>query len=170
MKSIWTATCTAVFALTTTALFAQTPPQPPQTQPPAPPSPQSTAQQIVVTGCLVAAAPANPAGAAGVTSATGTTGTTTDPTTPAGTTGAAPEQKFILKDATTTPGTPKVTYRLVANAAALAPHLGKKLELTGTLDDSAAPAQDSSSGPDAQGPKLRVASGKVVAANCTEPE
>ena len=65
------------------------------------------------------------------------------------------------------------TYRLIANETALAPHAGKKLEVTGTLDDQAgatgaagstAPA---SAAADAA-PKLTVESGKIIAPNCTE--
>jgi hypothetical protein len=50
------------------------------------------------------------------------------------------------------------TYRLIANSAALAPLVGKKLELTGTLDKDEPSA----------GPALRVKSGKIVAASCSE--
>jgi hypothetical protein len=53
------------------------------------------------------------------------------------------------------------TYRLIANSAALAPLVGKKLELTGTLD------KDAASEPSA-GPALRVKAGKVIAASCSE--
>jgi hypothetical protein len=49
---------------------------------------------------------------------------------------------------------------LIANEAALNPHVGKKLELTGTIDDQP------SSG--ATGQKLRVEAGKVLAEACTQ--
>jgi hypothetical protein len=64
---------------------------------------------------------------------------------------------------------------LIANDTALNPHVGKKLELTGTIDDqdsSARSATAESSGPStssaANAPRLRVESGKVVAEACTQ--
>jgi len=57
------------------------------------------------------------------------------------------------------------TYRLIANPTALTAHVGKKLELTGTIDTtSAADPKD----PSASAPALRVESGKVIAASCSE--
>jgi hypothetical protein len=66
------------------------------------------------------------------------------------------------------------------NPAALTPHVGKKLELTGTLENQSGPsgaapsgttASGSTSGAaesSAQGPALRVESGKVLAASCSQ--
>jgi hypothetical protein len=68
----------------------------------------------------------------------------------------------------TTAGTARVSYRLAANPAALSPHVGKKLELTGTLENPNSSSQDSTSGPEATMPMLRVTSGKIVAASCDE--
>jgi hypothetical protein len=69
------------------------------------------------------------------------------------------------------------TYRLMANASALSPHVGKKLELTGTLEDptsatagaatSTAGATTTPAGSD-NTPTLRVESGKIVAASCSQ--
>jgi len=62
------------------------------------------------------------------------------------------------------------TYRLVANPTALAPHVGKKVELTGTIDESAS-AQTStttSGDPSASAPQLRVEAGKVLTAPCSQ--
>jgi hypothetical protein len=68
---------------------------------------------------------------------------------------------------TTTAGSAqKETYQLLANGGALSPHVGKKLELTGTLEASGASATDSASGPNAGRPTLRVQSGRVIAASC----
>jgi hypothetical protein len=50
------------------------------------------------------------------------------------------------------------TYRLIANPTALSPHVGKKLALTGTLDESASPATASSTGSE---PKIARAEGRV---------
>lgn len=134
-------------------------------------------------------------GTAGATAgATGTAGTTT-----AGAAGTAAssdpaQQKFVLMDAVkgpapdpaaaastagaaaaaqTTTGSAsasKETYRLVANPTALLPHVGKKLELTGTLEDanSASPSTDNTSGAMAGRPVLRVESGRVVGNSCDQ--
>jgi hypothetical protein len=59
------------------------------------------------------------------------------------------------------------TYQLIANGSALRPHVGKKLELTGTLVDQAASASAAST-PAAAGPALKVESGKVIAASCQD--
>jgi len=126
---------------------------------------------------------------------TGTTGTTTAGAAGSTASAAAPsaagdasQQKFILTDAgisaadagtTSTAGAaaatstaandgPKETYRLIANGSALSPHVGKKLELTGTLEPNSATATDSTSGADAGRPTLRVTSGKIVAASCDQ--
>jgi hypothetical protein len=64
------------------------------------------------------------------------------------------------------------TYRLIANEAALSPHVGKKLELTGTIDDqssaSSASSDASRAASAASAPKLKVESGKVLAAQCSQ--
>ena len=176
-KTIWTGTISAVIVGAALSALAQTP---------QPPDNRASADRITVTGCLKAAPTAE------TNTTAGTTGTTS-PTATAGTTGAtgaaaatdAAEAKFVLADATasaakadtgsapapettTTPGTSASTphaqtYRLVANAAALSPHVGKKLELTGTLVDQAASATTTASGP-----TLKVESGKVIAASCQE--
>lgn len=144
-----------------------------------------------------ASAPSATASAAGTTTAgtTGTSGSTTAGTT--GTTGTTPSapaaaadasQKFVLEDAgvaaadagtTSTAGaasatTPPVqtgqkeTYNLVANPTALSPHVGKKLELTGTLEANSQSSSDTASGPNAGRPTLRVQSGRIVAASCDQ--
>jgi hypothetical protein len=165
----------------------QTTPQPPTEQS----APSSSANKITVTGCLKAApstasdtasaADANPTATAGTAGSTvpqtaGTSGSGAAATTPAP---AATDARFILTAATTAPaaadaasgtaanganatGTAQ-TYRLIANPTALSEHVGKKLELTGTIDaSSAADPKD----PSAAAPALRVESGKIVAASC----
>jgi hypothetical protein len=61
------------------------------------------------------------------------------------------------------------TYRLIANPAGLSPHVGKKLALTGTLEDqdSTTASTTSSAGSEPKAPALRVESGKVIAESCT---
>jgi hypothetical protein len=169
----------------------QTAPQPTPQTPAQQSAPSSSANKITVTGCLKAApsaatdtataANANPAATTGTAGSTtpepaGTTGTTAAGTTPT-TPGAAPaDARFILTAATLVPaaadaagaapanaaGTAQ-TYRLIANPTALSEHVGKKLELTGTIDTtSTADPKD----PSAAAPALRVESGKIVAASC----
>jgi hypothetical protein len=162
------------------------------TQPPAQQSaPSSSANKITVIGCLKAApstatdtasaANANPAATTGTAGSTapepaGTTGTTAGSATPTTPGAAATDAKFILTAASLAPaaadaasgaaanaaGTAQ-TYRLIANPTALSEHVGKKLELTGTIDaSSTADPKD----PSAAAPALRVESGKIVAASC----
>jgi hypothetical protein len=179
-KTIWTGTFSAVIAGAAITSLAQTPP-PPQSR-------STSADRITVTGCLKAA----PSAAAETNTTAGTTGTSPTATTgTTGATGAAAatdaaEPQFVLADATTSPAkadpgsapaAPETTtapgtsasdqhsqtYRLVANPSALSPHVGKKLELTGTLVDQAA-----STAATASGPALKVESGKVLAASCQE--
>ena len=174
----------AFFGVATVGMTAQTP-QPPQTAPPpaaqsaqppaAQPSTPPAPGDITLTGCLKEA----PASAADAATPVGTTGTA-GATATAG--ASAPGPQYILSDATPSPASsPETsaqaspagasasaapqTYRLIANASALTPHVGKKLELVGTLESNASEAQSSAAG--ASAPALRVKSGKIVAASCT---
>jgi hypothetical protein len=184
-KRIWTGTFAAAIGLATAVAFAQTP-APQQNQK------SNTDQRITVTGCLKAAPPAagetsgatgtsGTAGAAG-SAATGTTGSAADPANEkfllteaavstgdsaggaTGTAGAAGSSAPTESSASNGAGK---TYRLIANPTALSPHVGKKLELTGTVQDAAA-APSAAAGPEASAPALKVESGKVVAASCPE--
>jgi hypothetical protein len=188
-KSIWTGMLAATVGLAGAGLAGQTGTTPQQS------TPQTTTagsdQKVTVTGCLRSAAEATTAdatGATGTTAATGTAGAT-------GTSGSADsDAKYILADASlkpadtsgasTSPDTPASTspspstttagsgqtYRLIANPAALTPHVGKKLELTGTLveDNASASPNGAAASSAAQGPALRVESGKVVGNSCSQ--
>jgi len=134
------------------------------------------------TGTAGTAGAAGTAGTAGAAGAAGTTG--------AGAATDSPYAKFVLADATmspakadtgSAPGTPATTaaaggsssaqpqtYQLIANQAALRPHVGKKLELTGTLVDQQASTSTGSTQATAAGPALKVEAGKVIAASCQE--
>jgi hypothetical protein len=178
--TIWTGTCAAIVGLATAGILAQTTPQTPTPQQSAPAA--SSDNKITVTGCLKAAPTAagetaaatagtsgtSTASTAGTSGTTGTAGATATGT--AGTTAAAPatDAKFILTGASATPADAAnnaQTYRLIANPTALTAHVGKKLELTGTIDStSTADPKD----PSASAPALRVESGKVLAASCSE--
>jgi hypothetical protein len=170
-QTIWTGTCAAIVTVATAALFAQTPAQqPPAPTPAQPPASQTTtpsasANKITVTGCLKAA----PTAPGATTSPAGTTGTTgTDPAAAtAGATGTtgADTARFILTEASATPAdaASAQTYRLIANPTALSEHVGKKLELVGTIDTTSTPDPKD---PSAAAPALRVESGKILAATC----
>jgi len=154
-------------------------PQPPATsQAPAaaPQSPQTNdARHITVAGCLQAA-PSGPVGTSGNAAPAPAPGTSPDAAAkPEGGSGSA---KLVLANAVPTPAegaanassSAPQTYRLIANEGALMPHVGKKLELTGTLEDQNSASRPATSEPSdssaGNAPQLRVESGKVVAATC----
>jgi hypothetical protein len=151
-------------------------PQPPTTapEPATAPAQNSDARRITVAGCLQQA-PAAPVGTSGSAAPAPSTAATDAPAQ------ASADAKLVLANAVasptspggaapsnpaTTPGSPDSataqTYRLIANEAALSPHVGKKLELSGTIEESS--ATSSASG----GPMLRVEAGKVIAESCTQ--
>jgi hypothetical protein len=140
---------------------AQTPPPAPTTPPPA-----QDENALSVTGCLREApatnapAPGNAPDAAGrADAANGQSKFVLENAVPAATQGPASEPH----------GTAAKTYRLIANDAALIPHVGKKLELSGTLEKQSASAGADSGAPAsaANAPMLRVKAGKILADSCT---
>jgi hypothetical protein len=153
----------AVAAQTPTSQNSQEPtpaPQPETTAqaPAAPPAQSSESSKITVAGCLQVA-PASPTGTSG--NAPSVPPAATD--APQKSDAASGDVKLVLANAVPSPvatasasnSSAPLTYQLIVNAEALKPHVGKKLELTGTLED-----KDSS-------PKLRVEAGKVIADACT---
>ena len=189
-KTIWTGVLTGIVGFATAAaITAQTTPS--QQSPAASPGAD---RKITVTGCLKEApssaavtTPTAPAPTAGTTGTTGTTGTAPAATGTTGETAATP--KFLLTNATAAAAAPAgaastsepapagaasasaaQTFQLIANATALIPHVGKKMELTGTLEDqnAAAGSSESSAGSEAKTAVLRVESGKIVAASCSQ--
>jgi hypothetical protein len=180
-KTTWTGLCIAIVGFSTAAIIAQTTP-PPQS------NPSSAGKQITVTGCLKAAPGAAPT-AAGTAGTPGTAGTTGTASAAGAATETAADMKFLLTNVAPSSGdasggastagaapaasaastAPSQTYRLIANAASLSPHVGKKLELTGTVEDQDSGARASGSAvSEANAPALRVSSGKVIAASCSE--
>jgi hypothetical protein len=119
---------------------------PPATQ--AAPSQAASPNHVTVTGCLREASP----GAAA-------TGGSAAPAPTDAKSNAPADAKFVLADAspTGTATSAPQTYELVANESALAPHVGKKLEFTGTVEASASGQ-----------PRLHAESAKVIAADCTK--
>jgi hypothetical protein len=156
-------------------MLAQTPAQTPTPQTPQTPTPPqsspSSPDKITVTGCLKAAPQMASDTASDTASAANPNPTGTAGTTPPGATataGVAADAKFILTSASASPAgaaSTAQTYRLIANPTALGEHVGKKLELIGTLDPNSTPDPKD---PSATAPALRVESGKIVAATCNE--
>jgi hypothetical protein len=182
---IFTATVFAIGGVVMAQSQASTPQSPsatqnpPSTTAPATPAPSTAAPQtaganrVTVTGCLREA----PAGS----TATGTAGSSAPSATDATGKTASGEEKFVLANAAPSPNpsaaetqaTKPQTYRLIANDSALSPHVGKKVELTGTVEgqEASATANAQPGGPATASasvePRLRVESGKVVGADCT---
>ena len=144
-----TGICAAIIATVAAVATAQAPT--PQNSSPSPGADNKT----VVTGCLKEA-PSGATDSAARGGAPSTAGPSATPT--------SANARFVLENATASSASAEAsskkdpqTYQLIANPSGLAPHAGKKLELTGTLEPS-------SSG---DGPTLRVESGKIVAASCS---
>ena len=154
---VWSASA-AVFVALGIGLAAQTAAQ----NPPPAPSPSSPGR-IMVIGCVQPAAP-NPTGTSGTAGSAGAetkfqlTNVATSPTSGQGAGGAS-----------TSASTAK-TYRLDGDDAKLTPHVGHKVEISGTLDAAGAgetpgaSAGSSSANP----PKLKVDTVKMVASNCAD--
>jgi hypothetical protein len=151
---IWTATCSAIALAFTVGLLAQTTPGAQTSQ-------SSSAKTITVSGCL------NRAQA----SPTGTSGT-------AGAAASAMATKFVLTSAAISPSATAGTsgtanpasavaseYRLDADDAKLTPHVGHKVEITGTVQPPAAATQPPAASA-ANAPTLKVDNVKMVAATC----
>jgi hypothetical protein len=155
MTRIWSAAVATCALSLAVALVAQTS-TPSQT------SPQAS-KTVTVTGCIQRA-PAAPA-------PTGTAGTTPS---------SAATTKFLLTDVamgtTGTAGTAGASsstkaseYRLDADDAKLTPHVGHKVEIAGTLDESPSPSTapaGTSSSAESRSPKLKVDTVRMIAATC----
>ena len=157
---IWSAACGAIALGTTAAVLAQTPSSS-QT------SPQSTAARtITVSGCVQRAQQ---------TGATGTSGTAAT----GATTSSASDIKFVLTNAalstTGTTGTSGTTappatsiaseYRLDTTESTLTPHVGHKVEITGTVEQMSRPEQKPPASA-ANAPTLKVDNVKMVSTTC----
>ena len=157
---IWTGMCVAVVSVATVGTMAQQPPAPQNT-------PSSTDKKITLTGCLKTAPQA--AGDVNTASPTGTAGSATPAATgTSGTTAPPTDATFVLTGASASAddtASAAPIYRLIANPAALSAHVGKKLELVGSIDPS---STADSKDPSASAPAFRVESGKIVAASCSE--
>jgi hypothetical protein len=184
MKLLSTVTmcaCAGMFAAHVSAQAGQAPATAaPQAPPPAaaapqtpPPTATAKADSVTIEGCVQRSPSASTAAPSATPGATGTAGTT-----------AASSSMFVLANAMkpaasaaaspAAPGAPAApaaaassaaiasSYRLDADDSKLTPHVGHKVEITGTVDSSSA-----SSSPGASAvPKLKVDSVKMVAASC----
>lgn len=166
-RHTWSGIVTAAVFAISGVVMAQSPATQPSTSTQTPSTSSSTASagasqaagadKITVTGCLREASPA----------ATATSGSAAPGATDSKANASA-EGKYVLADATPNSSggaasgaanSPQ-TYRLIANDSALAPHVGKKLEFTGTVD-----AKDASSSGE---PWLRVEAASVVGSDCSK--
>jgi hypothetical protein len=145
---IWSATCAAIALGVSVGVLAQDPPaaQTPSQSP-------AAKKSITVAGC-VAKAPQGP---------TGTTGAA------AGGAASAKEPKFVLSNAAAseTAGTAGAAaggpiaseYKLDGDDAKLTPHVGHKVEITGTVAEAKGGAASGA-------PTLKVDNVKMVAPSC----
>ena len=153
-KRVWSGVLASIFCGTVAVAAAQDP-QTPQ-------SGAASGKSMTVSGCIQKAEPPS----AGATGTAGTAG--------------AMDTKFVLKNvssagaagtagtagtagAASASGPTASEYRLDADDAKLSPHVGHKVEITGTVDKSASGASASAA---AASPKLKVDSVKMVSATC----
>jgi hypothetical protein len=181
---IWSGTCAAVAFGSVALVSAQNPPSS-QTPTSQTRSSQSSSRSVTVSGCLQR----------GTDSATGTTGTAsssrtasaggyllinatpgssaaTSPSTssssPAGSSSATSSSSSSPSRATAGAGTP---YRLDADESKLSPHVGHKVEVTGTIEESSSAGSSSAAGSATStaamsSPRLKVDSVKMVSSTC----
>jgi hypothetical protein len=149
---IWTATCGAIALGSVVVVFAQNPPT----------SQSAAAKAITVTGCVQRAQQAP----------TGTSGTT-------GAAASAAETKFVLSNAmlnasgtagtsgsTASPATASAReYRLDTDEAKLTPHVGHKVEITGTVEQPSRTEQKPPASA-ANTPTLKVDNVRMIASTC----
>jgi hypothetical protein len=155
-SSVWSAACAAIVFGFSIGILAQ------DAAAPQAGSKSSAGKTITVTGCVGKAEQG----------ATGTTGT-------AGAAASATEPKFVLTNASMSPsataGTagadkPPATaiaseYKLDGDDAKLTPHVGHKVEITGTVDEAKGPTQAPAASA-ANAPKLKVDTVKMIASSC----
>lgn len=161
-KRIWTGTCAAIAVGLTVGLLAQ---ENPQTQQPSQSS-SSSAKSITVTGCVQQAEK-------GATGTSGTPGATAS--------SSANEPKFLLTNAAlsteasgaaagTSGAAPSAAsvaseYRLDGDDAKLSPHVGHKVEISGTVG-KAPKATQAPAASAANAPKLKVDSVRMISSTC----
>jgi len=152
-STIWSAACAAIVLGVSVGMLAQDAPAPQAG------AKSSAAKTITVTGCVAKAQPA----------ATGTAGAT-------GAAAAKDDTKFVLSNAAMSPsgtagtaGAPATAiaseYKLDGDDAKLTPHVGHKVEITGTVQESKG-ATEAPAASAANAPKLKVDNLKMVSPSC----
>ena len=150
---IWTAACSAMVLGVSVGLLAQEAPAPQA------PAQGAAAKTITVSGCVAKAepGPTGTSGAAGAASEKATkfvlSNAAMSPATTAGTAGAAPATAIASE------------YRLDGDDAKLTPHVGHKVEITGSVDQAKG-ATEAPAASAANSPKLKVDSVKMIAPSC----
>lgn len=125
-------------------------------------SSSSNANRVTMTGCIERSPASAPTGTSGAVGA------------------SAPDTKFVLTapsvgntagTAGTTADTASIVYKLDdADQSKVSPHEGHKVEITGTVEKSAAPGESHSpqtTTTTLTPPKLRVESVRVIASGCS---
>ena len=152
---IWSASCAAIVLGVSVGILAQEAPAPQAG------SQSAAAKKITVSGCVAKAqAPQAPTGTTGAPGA------------------SAKELKFVLSDAAIAPSgaagaaesTPPATaiaseYKLDGDDAKLTPHVGHKVEITGTVQEAKGATQAPAASA-ANAPTLKVDNLKMVAPSC----
>ena len=118
--------------------------------------PAAKADTLVVEGCIQRSAATATAGAAGTSgSAKSDSGfVLASAMKPAGTSGASASSAPIAS-----------SYKLDADASKLTPHVGHKVEISGTVEPS--PSSSASASAPAAPPTLKVDNVRMIAATCT---
>ena len=167
---IWSGTCAGLTLGLTAAVMAQNPA--PSGSPDARASQSASARSVTITGCLQR----------GTEGTTGTSGTS-------GSTRSASAGGFMLTNASTGPqstgpgssaGTSSTRtstigagaqYRLEADESKWTPHVGHKVEVTGSVEESASAGSSSAAGSATStaamtAPRLKVEMVKMVSSTC----
>jgi hypothetical protein len=179
-KTQWVSSFVASACLVTASLAAQAP----ITQAPITPAPITPAPSIQVPSTEAPVTPA-PRAAASATKKITLSGCVARQAEGLSASAGAPSMPFTLTNAaavgasgpvgtagasTAASATVAKTYRLDAAESTISPHVGHKVEITGTVEDQAASASETASGATASAtvtaPKLKAESVKMLAATC----
>jgi hypothetical protein len=174
----------SVFAVAVAAQSAQAPPtsapqappsvqepaqRPPTSTPPAvPPGASAKADNITVTGCI-SRSPQSSAAGPSTPGAVGTAGSSSRSDGGFMLNVAKPSGAGAAPGASPAPGAPPApgassaasSYKLDADDSKLSPHVGHKVEITGSLDRASSSSPSSS-------PRLKVDSVKMIATSCSD--
>jgi hypothetical protein len=157
MKLSGFGTFTVIACAMAVSLSAQNPPPPAGGQAPS----ASSASKVTVTGCLekgqASAAPTGTSGGAGAAS------TFVLNNAMAGGGAAAPGAAGTSGAARTTAS----SYRLDGESSTLSPHVGHKVEITGTVQAAPATGKTDPPAPASGAPRLKVEAVKMIASSCT---